>query len=118
MRKGVLRNFTKFTGKHLWHRYFAMNFSKFLRTHFFTEHIWTTASEIWGIRLKINLSITSITINKMTVKQMKGLIKKKLSCCSHAFPFKSFLNKSLRTKYNLFFGTVTRYKFKRRISYQ
>ena len=46
LRKGALRNFAKFTGKHLyqrpetllknrpWHRYFPMNFTKFLRTPF------------------------------------------------------------------------------------
>ena len=55
-KKGVLRNFTKFTGKHLcqslffnkvaglrpksWHRCFPVNFVKFLRTYFFTEHVW------------------------------------------------------------------------------
>ena len=60
--KGVLRNFTKFTGKHLcqslffnkvaglrlatllkkrlWHRCFPVNFVKFLRTPFFIEHLW------------------------------------------------------------------------------
>ena len=59
-RKGVLRNFTKFTGKYLcqqslfsiklqtdacsllkkrlWHRFFPVNLAKFLRTRFFTEH--------------------------------------------------------------------------------
>ena len=62
-KKSVLRNFTKFTGKHLcqslffnkvaglrpatllkkrlWHRCFAANFVKFLRTPFFTEHLWS-----------------------------------------------------------------------------
>ena len=51
-KKGVLRNFIKFTGKHLclrsatllkkrlWHRYFLVNFMKFLRTPFFTKHLW------------------------------------------------------------------------------
>ena len=52
-KEGVLRNFTKFTGKHLiklqasglrkkrlWHRRFPVNFVKFLRTHFFIEHPW------------------------------------------------------------------------------
>ena len=58
-KKGVLRNFTKFTGNHqcqsltsckpqavtllkkkLWHRCFPMNFVKFLRTPFFIEHLW------------------------------------------------------------------------------
>ena len=60
-KKGVLRNFPKFTGKHLrqslffnkvaglrpatllkkrlWHRCFHVNFAKFLRTPFFIEHI-------------------------------------------------------------------------------
>ena len=59
--KGVLRNFAKFTGKHLcqsiffnkvaglrpatllkkklWHRCFPVNFAKFLRTPFLTEHL-------------------------------------------------------------------------------
>ena len=52
---GVLRNFAKFTGKHLcqspflnrpatllkslWHRCFPVNFAKFLKTSFFTEHL-------------------------------------------------------------------------------
>ena len=62
MWKSVLRNFTKFTEKHLcqnlffnkvtglrpaillkkrlWHRCFPMNFAKFLRTPFVTEHLW------------------------------------------------------------------------------
>ena len=60
-KKGVLRNFTKFTGKHLcqglffnkvaglrpatllkkrpWHRCFPVNFTKFLRKPFLTEHL-------------------------------------------------------------------------------
>ena len=62
MKKGVLRNFTKFTGKHLCqrlffnkvedlspatllnkrlcYRCFAVNFAKFLRTSFLKEHLW------------------------------------------------------------------------------
>ena len=53
-KKGVLRNFAKFMGKHLcqnlffnkvaglrlWHRCFPVNFAKFLRTPFFIEHLW------------------------------------------------------------------------------
>ena len=56
--KGVLRNFAKFTGNHLcqsqsfrrapanllkkrlWHRFLPVNFAKFRRTPFFTEHLW------------------------------------------------------------------------------
>ena len=66
MKKGVLGNFIKFTGKHLrqslffnkvaglrlatllkrrlWYRCFPVNFAKFLRTPFLKENIWTTAS--------------------------------------------------------------------------
>ena len=62
MQKGVLRNFTKFTEKHLcqglffnkvagmrpatllnirpWHSCFRVNFAKFLRTPFFKDPIW------------------------------------------------------------------------------
>ena len=50
-KKGILRNFTKFTGKHschclqlylkkrLWHRCFPLNFMKFLSTPFYIEHL-------------------------------------------------------------------------------
>ena len=66
-KKDVLRNFTKFTGKHLcqslffkevaglrpatllkkrpWHRCFPVKFVKFLRTPFFTKHLRATASD-------------------------------------------------------------------------
>ena len=60
VRKGVPRNFEKFTGKHLcpslffkketllkkilWHRCFPVNFAKFLRTPFLTEHLQETDS--------------------------------------------------------------------------
>ena len=62
IKKGVFKNFAKFTGKHLcqslffnkiagrrpatslkkrlWHRCFPENFVKFLRTPFLTEHLW------------------------------------------------------------------------------
>ena len=61
-KKSFLRNFAKFTGKQLsqsfffnkfaglrsatllkkkfWHRCFPVNFAKFIRTPFFTEHLW------------------------------------------------------------------------------
>ena len=61
MKKSVLGNFPKFTGKHLcrvyfliklqarpanllrrrlWHMCFPVNFEKFLRTPFYMEHLW------------------------------------------------------------------------------
>ena len=74
VKKGVPRNLTKFTGKHLcqglffnkvaglmpatlfkkilWHRCFPVNFVKFLRTPFLTEHFGTTA---FGILCRHNV---------------------------------------------------------------
>ena len=62
VKKAVLRNFTKFAGKHLcqslfliklqapglltllkkqlWHRCFSVNFAKLLRRPFYIEHLW------------------------------------------------------------------------------
>ena len=67
LKKGVLRNFAKFIGKHIcqrlfsnkvaglrratslrksfWYRCFPVNSAKFLRTAFFAEHFWTNASD-------------------------------------------------------------------------
>ena len=60
-KRGVLRNFAKFTGKHLcqglffkkvaglrlfllkkslWYKCFPANFAKLLRTPFYIEHLW------------------------------------------------------------------------------
>ena len=61
-KKGVLRNFTKFTGNHLcqslffnkvagpglWHKCFPVNFVKFLRTSLFIEHLWWLLLRIPG----------------------------------------------------------------------
>ena len=67
-KKCVLKNFAKFTGKHLWQsfsfnkfagvmpatllkkrvcqRCFPVNFAKFLRTPFFLEHLWWLLLEL------------------------------------------------------------------------
>ena len=75
-KRGVLRNFAKFIGKHLhqslffniglrpatilkkrlWHRCFPVNFAKFLRTPFLTEYRW------W-LLLKLMLLINNSSIN-------------------------------------------------------
>ena len=60
MEKGVLKNFAKFTEEHLcqrlyFHKVTSLNFAKFLRTPFFTDHLRTTASvkgtlmQIWKV---------------------------------------------------------------------
>ena len=80
-KKGVLRNFTKFTGKHLcqshffnkvvglrpttllkkrllalkkrlWHNCFPVNFAKFLKPSLFTEHLSTTASRCCRVSME------------------------------------------------------------------
>ena len=43
VRKGVLRNFAKFTRKHL-HQLFSCEFYEIFKYSFFTEQLWTTAS--------------------------------------------------------------------------
>ena len=40
MKKGVLRNFTKSTGKHV----FSYGFCEISKNNFFAEYLWTTAS--------------------------------------------------------------------------
>ena len=73
-KKGLLRNFTKFTGKHLrqsfifnkvtglryaillkkrlWRRCFLLNFVKFLRTPIFIEHLWWLLIWLYYLNLK------------------------------------------------------------------
>ena len=77
--KSVLRNFTKFTGlrpatllkKRLWRRCFPVNFANILITPFFTEHLWTSASELWRLSCRLvyqslNITITETKIDKIS----------------------------------------------------
>ena len=72
VRKGILRNFAKFTGKHLCqglifnkvadlrHRCFPVNFAKSLRTPFFTEHLrWLLLHIGTTVSLKLWLNLCS-----------------------------------------------------------
>ena len=97
--KGVLRSFTKFTGKHLrrslyfnkvadptllkqrlWHRYFPVTFAQFLRKPFLTEHLrWLLPFMIILVTLLLILKIClSVEINfwktplKITVKNLRS----------------------------------------------
>ena len=46
VQKGILRNVTKFTGKHLTlAQVFSGEFYKSSKNNFFTEHRWMTASK-------------------------------------------------------------------------
>ena len=79
-KKGVLRNFAKFTEKHLrpatllkkrlWHRCFPVNFVKFLRTPFFAEHIW------WLLP-----NILSFVREKELLEQMRPQVRSVTSVC-------------------------------------
>ena len=75
VKKGVLINFTKFTGKYLcqsvflillkkklWHRCFPINFAKFLNT-FFGKQFWMTAAGI----SKNALSSTHLYMNCLSL---------------------------------------------------
>ena len=94
-RKGVLRDFTKFTGKHLceslylikvagrgpatllkkrlWQRCFPVNFVKFLRTPFFKEHLWWLLLNFvldyfdknWSDVLQIDQQDVNLSINSI-----------------------------------------------------
>ena len=98
-KKGVLRNFAKFVGKHLcrslyfnkvadptllkqrlWHRYFSVTFAQVLRKTFLTEHLrWLLLYIIILVTLLLILEIClSVEINfwktplKITVKNLRS----------------------------------------------
>ena len=103
-KKGVLRNFTKLTGKHLcqrlffnkaaglrpatllkktlWHRCFPVNFVKFLRTTFLNEHLrW------------LLLKLDTLTGLKQQLKtEVAEALKKELKKKGRVTQFWSFSN--------------------------
>ena len=49
VKKWVLRNFAKFTGKHICQRlWFSCEFSEISKNTFFIEHLRTTSSDFWN----------------------------------------------------------------------
>ena len=70
-KKGILRNFTKFSGKHLCLSLFFNKVAglcrlKFLRTPFYIEHIW------W---LRLSFLIFSLKVLKFQINILKALSK-------------------------------------------
>ena len=85
-KKSFLRNFAKFTGKQrcqslffnkvaglrtatlfkkrLWHRCFPVNFSKFLRTLFFIEHLWWLLLKVLRILVNLKKHLTNFLENR------------------------------------------------------
>ena len=51
-----------FIKKRLWQRCFPVNFAKFLRTPFVTEHLWTTASEPNSMKLHLWISEEHLSV--------------------------------------------------------
>ena len=85
MREGILRNFTKFRPttllkRRLQRRCFPVNFVKFLRTLFFTEHLWTTASVVVHFETRTNLNqkefYLSWSVNKERFRMKQFLVFK------------------------------------------
>ena len=78
-KKGVLRTFTKFTGTHLCQStffnkvaglrpanllcYFPMNFIKFLRTPFLTEHLWWL---FWPWRKTVDFEVLWVAFSRLS----------------------------------------------------
>ena len=102
-KKGVLRNFVKFTEKHLcqrhvfnkvaglrpatllkkslWHRCFPVNFAKFLRTPFFTEHLrWLLLIDNNQIQQSELIKILGVFLDEnLTCKERIKYIENKIA---------------------------------------
>ena len=79
VKKDVLRNFAKFTGKHLcqrlWHKCFPVNLAKFLRIPYFTEHLrWLFLTIHWD-KTKMLKKFPSDKI-KITKKMLSFFFRK------------------------------------------
>ena len=94
-RKGVLRNFEKFTGKHLcqslfvnkvtglrpaillkkrlWYRYFPVNFAKFPRTAFAQNTFWQLLLNLEGCVIKVSISASTVALFPQKKILKKGL---------------------------------------------
>ena len=114
-KKGVLRNFTKFTGKHLcqslffnnvaglrpatllkkglWRRCFPVNFVKFLRTPFFTEHLWWLLLEFPTQWFLITPGVSKIKGGIYLVENYLGIYNRSLSLVGRLLGTLSAINK-------------------------
>ena len=76
MKKGIARNFTKFTGKHLYQslffnkketlaQMFPCELCEISQYTFFTEHLWTTAS--------VGIRVTSRVVERLKTQNLRKL---------------------------------------------
>ena len=81
-KNGVLKNFTKFTKTHLsfLHRYFPVNFVKFLRTHFSRN----TSGRLWLFKC----SKTKLKENYFFKKKICMIFQKSFFFCKKSYLFK------------------------------
>ena len=105
VKKGVLENFSKFTGKHLcqrpailfkkvlWHRCFPVNFKKFSRTPFFYRTPLVAASVETYLCL-FNLVLCEILSLKFSTVSANILIPMTPKNCSQHYQFDFQLNPS------------------------
>ena len=101
MEKGVLRNFTKFTGKQLYQslfliklqafilkktlaRVFSCEFYEISKNNFFTEHLWTTASvyKLWRKPYVCSIYVLYRGCNEVTIM---GVIHILFYCADNDF---------------------------------
>ena len=117
-KKGVLRNFAKFTGKHLcqslffdkvaglraatllkkrlWHRCFHVSFVKFLRTLFLTEHLRWLLLFVFKC-----LFVTSHTLHFTLFTSTSTLFRSSFSVFNFAFR-RSFVQKKIKENKKIF----------------
>ena len=90
----VLRNFRKFTGKYLglpatllkkrlWHRRFPVNFVKFLRTLFLTEHLWWLLLYVTIWARSVFEQVSEAAVHRFSSKQVFSNISEKHLCWRH-----------------------------------
>ena len=105
IKEGVLKNFAKFTGKHLcqvsffnrlWHRCFLVNFAKFLRRPFYKiplvadsimdDIVWIfqilRTLILWGPSksILVNLPISLLSSHKLFRSRYQRMLTRKLFC--------------------------------------
>ena len=73
VKKGVLRNFAKFTGKRLCQSLFFKKVAGGAFFTFFTEHVWATASFLYILTLhrikeNVNMNLLQTTISSLVSK--------------------------------------------------
>ena len=119
-KKGVLRNFAKFKGKHLCqslffnkvadlHRCFTVNFAKFLRTSFYKEHLWWLLLDNFRLFLIYVLQVNK-TLHRLHENPIE-LFEPLWACLFYFYPRYTDLRNSGYTRTLLWFIYFQNLKF-------